>query len=140
MVDHIADHLAKIAFDHRSVAEQELQEYALQLLNTHRYDNLSALLEKAVHRGYSGFEWIDFLGCSVMDKKIALSWARKVIRDQKLDVVVEPFFNTNTNRLGIVLIRDALKKYNLVCDKKTFCPLPLELREWNLIKNDYKQK
>lgn len=140
MVDHSAEDLAKVAFEYRDNAEQELKAYALHLLNAHHYDNLSALLEKAVHRGYSGFEWIDFLGCSVMDKKVALTWARQVIVDQKMDTIVEPFFNSNTNRLGIVLVRDAMTKYNLVCNKKTFCPLPLELREWKMPKNDYEKK
>jgi hypothetical protein len=125
-----ANRLAKIAKENQANAQRELRNYTIQVLNSHRYDNLGTLIEMAVKRGFAGVEWIDFLGCGVMDKQTAISWAKKVIIDQKLKDVVEPYFNCSTSRLGIVLTRDALRTHNLVIDRNIFTPLPLELREW----------
>lgn len=125
-----AEQLAAIASQASANATKEIEIYNIHILNNHRYDNISTFIEKAVERGFGAVEWIDFMGCGVIDKQTALIWARKVIKDQNLEGVVEPYFNSSTKRLGIVLSRKALRKYNLLSSSNTFLSLPLELREW----------
>lgn len=129
-MENKADELASIASNVSTNAQSEINSYNLHILNNHRYDNLTTLIEKAVHRGYSGAEWIDLMGCGTMVKDVAIQWSRKVIKDQQLEDVLESYYNTTTKRLGIVLSRKSLRKYNLVSDSNIFTSLPLELRDW----------
>ena len=127
----IADDFAKLASHHKKNSIKELNQYAEQIIGSHKNDKLLQLLEISVNRGYSGFEWIDFLGCGVMDKNFAITWANKIIKNQNLEHIIEPYFNNSTWRLGIVLSRKVLKKHELL-KENTFIPLPLELRDWKL--------
>ena len=123
-----SEKLASIASNAYVNAQKEIKNYNINLLNNHRYDNILNYIEQAVERGFPAVEWIDFMGCGVMDKYTAINWAKDTIKDQNLEGTVEPYYNSCTKRLGIVLSRKALRKYNLLSED-TFIALPLELRD-----------
>jgi hypothetical protein len=126
-----ADQLIKTALEHRANARREIREYTISILTPHWYDSLSALIEKAVKRGYTGVEWIDFLSAGALDTEEVIRWAYKVIKQQGLSNVIEPYFNNSTRRLGIMINRVKVKEHHLLSKKGQFYPLPLELREWD---------
>lgn len=86
-------------------AKKEIEEHTLQFLKKYESNNLLQLIENATKRGYSGAEWIDFWGVGGMDTKVIVKWANNIIKEQKLEKVIEPYYNNINHRLGISIKR-----------------------------------
>ena len=100
-------------------AENEIKVHTLKFLKQYRTDNLIDLIQKATRRGYSGVEWIDFWGVGGMNSNVIIKWAYEVIMEQKLDTVIEPYYNNINHRLGISI------KRCYVNGKSKFLPMEL---------------
>jgi hypothetical protein len=101
-------------------AQNEIKNNTLYFLNKYRNDNLYNLLQNSTNRGYSGVEWIDFWGFGGMSSEIIIEWAYQIIKEQKLDFIIEPYYNNINYRLGISVKRTYLK------NKPLFLPIELQ--------------
>lgn len=124
----MAEKLVNIAILKIDEAQKEIKEYTLNLLGDHWYDNLSALIENAISRGFVAAEWIDFWGVGSIDPQTTIKWAYDVIKNQGLKEIVEPYYNNVNHRLGIVINRSILERRNMMT-KGRFLTLPMELRK-----------
>jgi tRNA A58 N-methylase Trm61 len=120
--------LANIAMSHSEKAKEELKIFTLTFLEVHWFDNLSNLIEKAVNKGYVAAEWIDLLTVGIFDPETIIEWAYKVIKNQGLKGVLEPYYNNVNHRLGIILNRSVLKNKGLL-KNGSFLMFPLELQK-----------
>ena len=106
---------------------KEVKDNTLQFLDKNKSDNLHSLIVNASNRGYSAFEWIDFLGVGGINFKFAISWAYKVVKEQGLDNIIEPYYNHISHRLGITIKRNLLENSEIMA-------LSLELRDTKIEK------
>jgi len=97
----------------------EIKVHTLTFLNQYRNDNLTELIKKATQRGYSGIEWIDFWGVGGINYELTIQWAYEIIMEQKLNMIIEPYYNNVNHRLGI-----SIKRY-YVKGKLRFLPIEL---------------
>jgi hypothetical protein len=102
-------------------SSEEIKEHTLIFLEKYKNDNLLDLIEQASQRGYSGIEWINFFGLGGMDSNIIIEWSYNVIIEQKLEKIIEPYYNNINHRLGISIKRCYINY------KPMF--LPMELRK-----------
>ena len=100
---------------------EEIKEHTLIFLEKYKNDNLLELIEQASQRGYSGIEWINFFGLGGMDSNIIIEWSYNIIIEQKLEKIIEPYYNNINHRLGISIKRCYINY------KPMF--LPMELRK-----------
>ena len=101
-------------------AKNEIKNNTLQFLQMYKNYNLFHLIENCTNRGYSGFEWIDFWGVGGINSEIIIEWAYEIVNEQKLDTIIEPYFNNINHRLGISI------KRNFLNDKSLFLPIELQ--------------
>jgi hypothetical protein len=106
----------------------EITNHTVYFLQQHENDNLLDLIHSATQRGYSGIEWIDFWGVGGVDLNILIKSAYNIIIKQKLEKIIEPYYNNVNHRLGITIKR--------CYHKKKLKSLPIELRN---IKNKSKE-
>lgn len=103
-------------------AENEIKKHTLHFLKNYESNKLLQLIKNATLRGYSGVEWIDFWGVGGMDTKIIVKWAYYIIKKQKLDNIIEPYYNNVNQRLGISIKRECFN------EKPHLLFLPLEFK------------
>jgi|SaaInlStandDraft_1057018.scaffolds.fasta_scaffold01301_6 hypothetical protein len=111
--------------NNKNNSKVEIKIHNLKFLEQYRNDDLYFLINTATERGYNGIEWIDFNGIGGIDINICVKWVYERIEEQKLGDVIEPYYNNVNKRLGIIIIRNILKKINI--EKNSIC-LPLELQ------------
>ena len=102
-------------------SSEEIKEHTIIFLEKYKNDNLLDLIEQASQRGYSGIEWINFFGLGGMDSNIIIEWSYNVIIEQKLEKIIEPYYNNINHRLGISIKRCCIN-YNPMF-------LPMELHK-----------
>lgn len=124
---HLKD-LVNNAKKNRENATEEIRKLTVSVLEDHYFDNLQSMIENATERGFVAVEWITFEGISSIDMKMVIQWATKVIRRQGLKDIVEPYYNNQSNRLGICLLNSYLEKEGMLTESK-FITLPLEIRK-----------
>jgi hypothetical protein len=111
-------------------AKNEIKNNTLYFLQKYKNDNLFNLIQISTNRGYSGVEWIDFWGVSGMSSEIIIEWAYKVVKEQQLDSIIEPYFNNVNHRLGISIKRTYLK------NKPLFLSIELQKNDISSMSNN----
>jgi len=101
-------------------AKTEIKNHTLNFLQRHKSDNLLELIQNASKRGYSGTEWIDFWGVGGMNSDVIIKWAYSIIKEQKIESIIEPYYNNINHRLGILIKRCYVK------GKPKFLPMELQ--------------
>lgn len=124
-MDEKLNNLIKKYNNNKDNSKIEINIHNLKLLEKYRNDDLYFLIETAVERGYVGAEWIDFNGIGGIDIDTCVNWVYGRIKEQKLECIIEPYYNNINQRLGIIIMRNKLK-----VNKKPLC-LPLELQDKN---------
>lgn len=120
--------LVQKAILNRNKAQEEIKNFTLKLLESHWFDNLSNMITQATNRGFVAIEWIDFWGVGIIDSQITIDWAYKVIYNQGMKDIIEPYYNNINHRLGIILNRTILQEKKLL-KQGSFLTLPLELQK-----------
>lgn len=118
-------------------ATEEIKNHTLYFLKQYECDNLLELIQYASKKGYDSIEWIDFWGVGGMQFDIIITWAYTVIKKQKMELIIEPYYNNINHRLGISIKRchvmDKFKKsYNH--NISPIVTLPMELQKTKTIK------
>jgi hypothetical protein len=98
----------------------EIKNHTLYFLQKYENDNLLDLIKSATLRGFSGVEWIDFWGIGGLSLDIIIQSANNIIKKQKLETIIEPYYNNVNHRLGI-----AIKRCHY---KEKIKSLPMEIR------------
>ena len=111
-------------------AKNEIKNNTLYFLQKYKNDNLFNLIQISTNRGYSGVEWIDFWGVSGMSSEIIIEWAYKVIKEQQLDSIIEPYYNNVNHRLGISIKRTYIK------NKPLFLSIELQKNDISSMSNN----
>ena len=98
----------------------EIKNHTLYFLQKYENDNLLDLIKSATLRGFSGVEWIDFWGIGGLSLDIIIQSVNNIIKKQKLETIIEPYYNNVNHRLGI-----AIKRCHY---KEKMKSLPMEIR------------
>jgi hypothetical protein len=124
-------------------AIEEIKNHTLYFLKKYECDNLLELIQYASKKGYDSIEWIDFWGVGGMHLDIIITWAYTVIKKQKMELIIEPYYNNINHRLGISIkrchIMDKFKKSH----NNNISPivtLSMELQKTKTIKIDHKSE